>query len=297
MKNFSGGLNSALNPEMKNTSTSTPNKSSQNYTSVSFNQYSTVPTKDEEEIQSMMKSMESLRFRNPDQFATVLINNKKILDMIQKNEITNQNDMNIFENLFQEIEDIDIDYLYWSSHKSIKTVAIEFKNMKLIHFFLIKKGYKLTNKQIYHNFLNDFMISLKHLNFFEETSNDIYLYVSIFQMFINQGDVDVNDNMNEMKNTPLHHAVIFNQFQFLLILLKQKLINLNLLNINGDTPMDMALKNILVKDHIELNEEVCIILSENKGIPNTMKNYFNEVFTTEQNTRKKHITIYQKIIN
>lgn len=287
MQNFSGGFNSSFTPGMISTSSistsnETSNETSTPLSSVSSNMNTSLPNKDEEEIKYMMKSMESLRLRNPDQFATVLINNKQILDMLTDDKVKTKEDMAIFENLFREVEDIDIDYLYWSAHKSIRKVAIEFKDIKLIHFFLIKKRYKLTNKQIYHNFLNDFMTSLKHLNFIEETNNDIYLYVSMFQMFINQGDADVNDSMNEMKNTPLHYAVIYNQFQLLLLLLKHNSIDVNPLNINGNTPLDIALKNIMIKDNTELNEEICIILTKHKGTPNTMKSYFSEIFTTNQ---------------
>lgn len=241
------------------------------------------------EIQYMMSSMEELRIRNPDQFAMVICNSKQILDMVKSNEVQTKEDVAILEKLFYEVEKIDIDYLFWCSNKSIRIAAIDYKNLLLIHFFIIQKGYRLENKNIYHNFLNDYIRSLKDVDFINSDDKQIYLYVTIMQMLITKGKCDVNDNETDIiNNTPLHYAVAFKQLQFIIVLLKFPNTNVNALNVNGCTPLDFAVQNLGLKKDITLNTEICKLLVMHGGKTHTMTEQYNEIFMEiDDKTNKK----------
>ena len=197
MQNFSSSTSSRRPIVEENIDTSTNNQDTETQftTTTSTMATTTAPSKEEmSEIQYMMNSMEELRLRNPDHFAVVICNSKQIVDMVKSNEVQTKEDIAILDNLFYEVEKIDIDYLFWCSNKSIKIAVLEYKNLLLVHYFIIKKGYVLSNKNIYHNFLNDYIKSLKDVDFINSNDKDIYMYVTIMQMMISKGELDVNDN-------------------------------------------------------------------------------------------------------
>ena len=246
---------------------------------------------DMSEIQYMMSSMEELRIRNPDQFAIVICNSKQILDMVKSNEVQTKEDVAILEKLFYEVEKIDIDYLFWCSNKSIRIAAIDYKNLLLIHFFIIQKGYRLENKNIYHNFLNDYIRSLQDVDFINSDDKQIYLYVTIMQMLITKGGCDVNDNeTDDINNTPLHYAVAFKQLQFIIVLLKFPNTDVNALNMNGCTPLDFAVQNLGWKKDVTLNTEICKLLVMHGGKTHNMTQQYNELFVEIDETVKEEKT-------
>lgn len=290
MQNFSSSTSSRRPIVEENIDTSTNNQDTETQftTTTSTMATTTAPSKEEmSEIQYMMNSMEELRLRNPDHFAIVICNSKQIVDMVKSNEVQTKEDIAILDNLFYEVEKIDIDYLFWCSNKSIKIAVLEYKNLLLVHYFIIKKGYVLSNKNIYHNFLNDYIKSLKDVDFINSNDKDIYMYVTIMQMMISKGELDVNDNeVDELKNSPLHYAVAFKQLQFVIVLLKFPQTKKNIQNINGCTPLDFAVQNLAWKKNVELNSAIVKLLVQYGGKTNTMTETFNEMFEEVEEDNK-----------
>ena len=229
MENFSGNFSGGNFKKI-----STEEASTENSNKIEFHNDN---EKDNEEISYIMKQMEKLRERNIESFNMVILTNKKILDMIENNEIKGREDIKKLDILFKEVESLDIDYLFWSSHKCIKIATIKYKNIDVLHYYIIKKGYKLRNRNIYHNFINEYIISLKDIDFINCEQGQIIKYVTILQMLLKYGDCDVNDNFfDPVKNTPLHYAIAFKQLQFVIVLIKFKYNNLIKSNANEDTP-------------------------------------------------------------
>ena len=239
-------------------------------------------TEDAQEIEYIMKLMEKLRISNPDTFTLVLQTNKKILDLVESNSINSMSDIKNLDSIFKKVEEIDIDYLFWCSHKSIKISILNHKNLNLVHFFIIKKGYKLNNKSIYHNFINEYLKSLNKINFLETENEIIEKYVAILQMIINQGECDVNDNeFDSVQNSPLHYAIVFKQFQFFIVLIKYKKTDLNKINANGDTPLDFAVENLCNGVDVDINKEFCKLLIMFGAKCNNMQEKYKILFESE----------------
>ncbi len=241
-------------------------------------------SEDAQEIAYIMKSMEKLRNSNPLTFFHVLQTNKKILDLVESNSIKTFSDIKSLNSIFKEVEDIDIDYLFWCVHKSIKIAAIKHKNLPLIHYFILNKGFKLNNKSIYHNFINEYVKSLNNINFLECENEKMEKFVAILQMLINQGECDVNDNeFDPVQNTPLHYAIAFKQLQFVIVLMKFKKTDLNKINANGDTPMDFAVENLFNGVDVQINKEFCKLMIMFGGKCNSMKEKYKILFEDEEN--------------
>ena len=232
----------------------------------------------------IMKSMEKLRNSNPLTFFHVLQTNKKILDLVESNSIKTFSDIKSLNSIFKEVEDIDIDYLFWCVHKSIKIAAIKHKNLPLIHYFILNKGFKLNNKSIYHNFINEYVKSLNNINFLECENEKMEKFVAILQMLINQGECDVNDNeFDPVQNTPLHYAIAYKQLQFVIVLMKFKKTDLNKINANGDTPMDFAVENLYNGVDVQINKEFCKLMIMFGGKCNSMKEKYKILFEDDEN--------------
>ena len=293
MQNFSGGFNgdNLKNISSEEISTETPKQNFINPQELDS---------DNEEISYVMKQMETLRIKHPDSFQMVLLHNKQILDMIQNNEIKGREEIKKLDIIFKEVESLDIDYLFWSSHKCIKIAALNFKNLDVLHYFIIKKGYRLRNRNIYHNFINEYIKSLKDIDFINCDQGEMIRYVTILQMLLNNGDCDVNDNFYDpVKNTPLHYAIAYKQLQFVIVLIKFKYTNLSKINENGDTPLDFAVENLYNGIDVSLNKEFCKLLITFGAKTNSMNRQYKEMFednvdynnisdNNEINTEKKN---------
>ena len=283
MQNFSGGFNGEnfKNISSEDISTETPKSNIINPQELDS---------DNEEISYVMKQMENLRIKHPDSFEMVLLNNKKILDMIQNNEIKGRDEIKKLDIIFKEVESLDIDYLFWSSHKCIKIAALNFKNLDVLHYFIIKKGYRLRNRNIYHNFINEYIKSLKDIDFINCDQGEMIRYVTILQMLLNNGDCDVNDNFYDpVKNTPLHYAIAYKQLQFVIVLIKFKYTNLSKINENGDTPLDFAVENLYNGIDVSLNKEFCKLLITFGAKTNSMNRQFKEIFQNFDNNENNEI--------
>ena len=282
MENFSGNFSGGNFKKI-----STEEASTENSNKIEFHNDN---EKDNEEISYIMKQMEKLRERNIESFNMVILTNKKILDMIENNEIKGREDIKKLDTLFKEVESLDIDYLFWSSHKCIKIATIKYKNIDVLHYYIIKKGYKLRNRNIYHNFINEYIISLKDIDFINCEQGQIIKYVTILQMLLKYGDCDVNDNFfDPVKNTPLHYAIAFKQLQFVIVLIKFKYTNLSKINANGDTPLDFAVENLYNGKDVQLNQEFCKLLITFGAKTNSMNRQFKEIFQNFDNNENNEI--------
>ena len=164
MKEFSGGIS---NPNFKEEEISTKSEinlinefsPNQEYQEESMpkpyliNNIFSKSNEDNKEIEYVMQSMENLRIHHYDSFEFVINTTQEILDIIKKKELKGRELIKKLDSLFNEVEKMDIDYLFWCAHKSLKIAILEQHNIELVHFFLIKKGFNLSNKSIHKNLI------------------------------------------------------------------------------------------------------------------------------------------------
>ena len=233
---------------------------------------------DNEEIEYVMQSMEKLRINHQDSFEFVINTTKEVLDIINKKELKGRELIKKLDSLFKEVEKMDIDYLFWCAHKSLKIAILEQHNIELVHFFIIKKGFNLSNKSIHKNLINDFLKTYSNIDFINGSQEEIAKDVCLLQMLLNEGKADVNDSFDDpVRNSPLHYCIIFNQLQFFIVLLKFKYTNINKINLNGDTPLDFACENVIYNHDFLLNKEFAKLLIQHGGKTNNMKHKYNEL--------------------
>ena len=233
---------------------------------------------DNEEIEYVMNSMEKLRINHPESFDLVIDTTKEVMDIINKKELKGRDLVKKLDELFKEIEKMDIDYLFWCAHKCLKIAILEQHNIDLVHFFIIKKGFNLSNRSIHKNLINEYLKSFQGIDFINSSQEEITKYVYLLQMLINQGKCDVNDNFDDpVRNSPLHYCIVFNQLQFFIILLKFKYTNINKINLNGDTPLDFACENVIYNHEYYLNKEFAKLLIQHGAKTNNMTHKYKEL--------------------
>ena len=233
---------------------------------------------DNEEIEYVMNSMEKLRINHPESFDLVINTTKEIMDIVNKKELKGKELVKKLDSLFLEVEKMDIDYLFWCSHKCLKVAILEQHNIDLVHFFIIKKGFNLSNRAVHKNLINEYLKSFSGVDFINDSQEEITKYVYLLQMLINQGKCDVNDNFDDpVRNSPLHYCIVFNQLQFFIILLKFKYTNINKINLNGDTPLDFACENVIYNHEYYLNKEFAKLLIQHGGKTNNMTHKYQEL--------------------
>ena len=292
MKDFSGGF---TNPNFKEEDISTPNtdiemvqefdgnniEENEINTNSNENKINNIFSKrneDNEEIEYVMNSMEKLRITHPESFDLVINTTKEIMDLVNKKELKGRDLIKKLDSLFLEIEKMDIDYLFWCSHKCLKIAILEQHNIDLVHFFIIKKGFNLSNRSIHKNLINEYLKSFSGIDFINDSQEEITKYVYLLQMLINQGKCDVNDTIDDpVRNSPLHYCIVFNQLQFFIILLKFKYTNVNKINLNGDTPLDFACENVIYNHEYYLNKEFAKLLVQHGGKTNNMTHKYKEL--------------------
>ena len=233
---------------------------------------------DNEEIEYVMQSMERLRIKHQDSFEFVINTTKEVLDIINKKELKGRELIKKLDSLFKEVEKMDIDYLFWCAHKSLKIAILEQHSIELVHFFIIKKGFNLSNKSIHKNLINEFLKSFSGVDFINGSQEELAKNISLLQMLLNEGKCDVNDTFDDpVKNSPLHYCIIFNQLQFFIVLLKFKYTNINKINVNGDTPLDFACENVIYNHDFIINKEFAKLLIQHGGKTNNMKHKYKEL--------------------
>ena len=292
MKEFSGGISnpnfksediSTKNPEINLINEFSPNNQDDDDNIIQspnsqINNIFSNNNEDNEEIEYVMQSMEKLRINHQDSFEFVINTTKEVLDIISKKELKGRELIKKLDSLFKEVEKMDIDYLFWCAHKSLKIAILEQHNIELVHFFIIKKGFNLLNKSIHKNLINDFLKSFAGVDFINGSQEDVAKNVCLLQMLLNEGKCDVNDNFDDpVRNSPLHYCIIFNQLQFFIVLLKFKYTNINKINLNGDTPLDFACENVIYNHEFLLNKEFAKLLIQHGGKTNNMKHKYNEL--------------------
>ena len=291
MKEFSGGISnpnfksediSTKNPEINLINEFSPNQEEEENIilnpSSQINNIFSKNNEDNEEIEYVMQSMENLRINHADSFEFVINTTKEVLDIINKKELKGRELVKKLDSLFKEVEKMDIDYLFWCAHKSLKIAIIEQHNIDLVHFFIIRKGFNLSNKSIHKNLINDFLKSFPGVDFINGSQEDIAKNVCLLQMLLNEGKCDVNDTIDDpVRNSPLHYCIIFNQLQFFIVLLKFKYTNINKINVNGDTPLDFACENVIYNHDFIINKEFAKLLIQHGGKTNNMKHKYKEL--------------------
>lgn len=216
---------------------------------------------DSYEISYIMERMETLEKKSPETFAFVMYKNKELLDTVSSDILKGKDLQSKMDSIYSEISSIDKDYIFWVAHKCIRIAAIETHSIEALHFFLIKKNYKMNNKLLYKNFINDYVKSLKDYDFIDGDQAPVGKYLAMLQMMLKEGKCDVNDNNSDsIQNTPLHYTIVYRQLQFFIMIIKHKYTDLNKINANGDTPLDFAIENVLTDYDVVLNKEFANLL-------------------------------------
>lgn len=251
--NYSGGTKKeiesveiAVNSEKKNT-----HKSS-------------LELRDEEELKRVMSLFEQIQKDEPELFSEIMQINKQIIDLVEK-EVMEIEDLKLLDDLFSHIEDINWDLLFWIANTAIKH-SLETYNIDLLHFLVVKKGFKVSNKLVHKEILVNYFKSLSSLDFINCEDEEMNLYAKILELLISYGNADINEKSEGTLNTPLHFSVIFKQYQFIILLIKAGC-NLDSRNCYNETPLLMALESILSGEDVTIYEEVAKLLINFGAIP------------------------------
>lgn len=226
------------------------------------------------EVFRIVYTFEKMKKNDPDLFSEIMHINKEIIEICSKNKCS-KDDLESLSEYFSDLEEIDDDFLFWCVHKSIRIAVIENKNLEVAHFMIVKKGYRLNNKVVHKNLLNDYIKSLSQVKF-EDCENDkLSNCIAIFEFLIQNGKVDINEKQEGLQNTPLHFAVIYKQTHFILSLLRNKC-DINTKNIYGDTPLDFAL-DCYQSENDEAYAGIVSLLMQYGAKANTQNHLFEDL--------------------
>ena len=112
--------------------------------------YDTYKSKDEDEVNRIVDSFEKMKREDSELFDEIMYINKQIIDLCSKEKSTRE-DIKELEEHFNDLEEINEDFLFWVSHKGIEKAVISNKNIDIAHFLIVRKGYKLYNKIVHKN--------------------------------------------------------------------------------------------------------------------------------------------------
>jgi ankyrin repeat protein len=207
-------------------------------------------------IDIIMKLYEKTRKENPELFSDIMYFNNILFTKLSQAK-TSRDEITEIENIWEYIESINEDFLYWPIHKTFKN-SILLRNIDLVHFFIVRKRISLQDK-MYEGILCEYMRSLKDINFIESEDEEINKIVQIFQILIDYADVNVNQQEKNTGHSPLHLAVIFKQYQFIILLLK-KGCDLSIKNTYEETALDLAQESIKMDEDVAIYEEIVDLL-------------------------------------
>lgn len=213
---------------------------------------------EETEIERIMAIFEKTRIDTPQLFTEIMQLNKKIIEIISKEKV-DHSELKELDKMFNYLDEINDDYLFWCVTKGVKISILETKNLDIVHFFLVKKRYPLSNT-VFKNIVIEYIRSLSNINFLECNSEDMNKYVTILEWMLQYGHADINQKEDNTLHTPLHLAVVFKQYQFLLILLKNNCL-INPMNTYDESPLDIAKESIKAGEDIEIYEVIVELLS------------------------------------
>lgn len=190
--------------------------------------------------------LEKLRIENESTFKKVISLNKIFMEKVSNFNCEDpQNDIAYLEKIIEILEkelNLNITYLHWSLNKSMRAAILEIKNVELVHFFLVKMKLRLRT-EYFKEILCEYIRSFGEEDFLDAEEIKIFGYVTILHMLINYGKSDIDQQEKSSLCTPLHLAVFYKQYQFIIILLKLGA-NTEIKNKNEQTPLEMAMENI-----------------------------------------------------
>jgi len=199
-----------------------------------------------EEVDEFFQMFESLRLQNESAFKKVISLNKIFLEKVTNFNVEDpQNDIAYLEKVIEILDrelNLSIFYLHWSLNKAIKMAILEIKNVELVHFLLITLKLRLRT-EFFSEIICEYIRSFGDEDFLDAEEIKVFGYVTILHMIINYGKADINQQEKSSLCTPLHLAVFFKQYQFLIILLKLGA-DTEIKNKNAQTPLEMAMENI-----------------------------------------------------
>lgn len=223
---------------------------------------------DKSEIEDYyLQTFEKLRIENEPLFQKVISLNKIFLEKVQNFDIEDpQNDIAYLEKIIEILEkqfNLSIIYLHWCLNKAIRIAILEIKNVELVHFFLIKSKFRIRT-EYFKEIICEYIRSFGEEDFLDAEEIKVFGYVTILHMLINYGKADINQQEAATHCTPLHLAVFFKQYQFIIILLRLGA-DMELKNKNGQAPIDIAIENIQNNYDVAIYEEIVGLLTAFKS--------------------------------
>lgn len=192
-------------------------------------------------IDDIMIRLENIRQTDVEMFNHIIGLNKELLAVV--NDYEGKESLKIIEEIYS-----DVDYpgfLHWSATKALKIAITKVRDFELVHFFIVKQEMKLT-EATFKNIINEFFDSLSDLDFINCEDDELILnYCNILHLLIRNGDAAI-DSFDDrgIGYTPLQTAIIHKQYQFILFLLNNTNIDINYVNKEIKTALDICYENI-----------------------------------------------------
>lgn len=192
-------------------------------------------------LDEIIQKMETIRQTDEEYFSLIIKLNKELLILI--NNYEGRESLKKIEEIYKEVNYPG--YLYWAAIKALKIAILQIRDFELIHFFIVRQGIKLTDYS-FKNIINEFFESLADENFINDEDNeDILNYCNILHLLLLNGDAEI-DCFDErgVGNSILQTAIINKQYQFILFLLNYTNVNINYVNKEIRSALDMCFERI-----------------------------------------------------
>jgi hypothetical protein len=192
-------------------------------------------------LDQIVQKLETLRQTDEEYFKQIINLNKELLIII--NNYDGKESLVKVEEIYKEVEYPG--YLYWSAIKALKIAILEIRDFELIHYFIVRQGIKLTDHTV-KNIINEYFESLAEENFIENEDNEEILnYCNILHLLLVNGDAEI-DCFDEkgVGNSILQTAIMNKQYQFILFVLNYTNVNINYVNKEIRTALDICFERM-----------------------------------------------------
>lgn len=192
-------------------------------------------------LDEIMQKLEILRENDKEAFNDIINLNKELLAAVSYYE--NKESLKIIEEIYSEVDYSG--FLYWSAIRALKIAILKIRKFELIHFFIVRQSMKLSDYS-FKNILNEYFDSLSGEDFINcEDDEKIFNYCNILHILIADGEADVNNYDNSgVGNSILQTVILHKQYQFILFLLNNTNVDINYVNKEIKTALDICYEKI-----------------------------------------------------
>ena len=192
-------------------------------------------------LDEIMQKLECLRETDEEEFNNIIKLNQELSTVVS--QYKNKESMKILEEIYSSVDFHG--FLYWSAIKGLRKAILEIKQFELIHFFIVRQGMKLIDHS-FKNILNEYFDSLSGVDFINcDDEEKILNYCNILHLLILNGEADINCyDDSGVGNSLLQTAILNKQYQFILFLLNNTVIDINYVNKEIKTALDICYEKI-----------------------------------------------------